>query len=308
MSRRGRRGAGWRVAGLALAALLGVGAWLASSGRLASLAAAPAGPPPVSAPPAQGSGAIAALGRLEPKDGVRRIAGPAQMVAVVGRAARGQARPRAARAGDRPPRRDGAPRGGAGPRRGAASRTRRPSSTRHLELHKGDVISDSKRDELQLALDVARADLTHAEAELERARVRSPIDGQVLEVHARDGERVERRGHRRARAHPGDVRHRRGLRDRHRARAPRPARATVRAPRCRGPLRGAVDRIGLKVGKQDALGTDPAARTDARVVEVEIRLSTTRERARRGAHQPAGRGRDRALRSVGSRSPSAGSS
>jgi HlyD family secretion protein len=33
-----------------------------------------------------------------------------------------------------------------------------------------------------------------------------------------------------------------------------------------------VDRIGLKVGKMDALGTDPAARTDARVVEVEVRL------------------------------------
>jgi HlyD family secretion protein len=33
-----------------------------------------------------------------------------------------------------------------------------------------------------------------------------------------------------------------------------------------------VDRIGLEIGKLDALGTDPAARTDARVVEVEIRL------------------------------------
>ena len=194
MSRGGRRGAGWRVAGLAVAALLGVGAWLASSGRLASLAAAPAGPPPVSAPPAHGSGAIAALGRLEPKDGVRRIAGPAQMVAVVGELLVDK-RDRVQRGpGDRPPRRDGAPRGGAGPRRGPASQRRRPSSTRHLELHKGNVISDSKRDELQLALDVARADVQRAEAELERNRVRSPIDGQVIAVHARDGERVNGEG------------------------------------------------------------------------------------------------------------------
>jgi HlyD family secretion protein len=33
-----------------------------------------------------------------------------------------------------------------------------------------------------------------------------------------------------------------------------------------------VDWIRLKVAKQDALGTDPASRKDARVVEVEIRL------------------------------------
>jgi HlyD family secretion protein len=49
--------------------------------------------------------------------------------------------------------------------------------------------------------------------------------------------------------------------------------ATVRSPSLPRPLRGEVDRSGLKIGKLDALGTDPAARTDARVVEVEIRLA-----------------------------------
>jgi HlyD family secretion protein len=33
-----------------------------------------------------------------------------------------------------------------------------------------------------------------------------------------------------------------------------------------------VDRIGLKIAKNDVLGTDPAARTDVRVIEVKIRL------------------------------------
>ena len=33
-----------------------------------------------------------------------------------------------------------------------------------------------------------------------------------------------------------------------------------------------VERIRPKIQKQDALGTDPAARKDSRVVEVEIRL------------------------------------
>ena len=37
-------------------------------------------------------------------------------------------------------------------------------------------------------------------------------------------------------------------------------------------LSGTVENIGMKIGKMDVLSTDPAARTDARVVEVEIRL------------------------------------
>jgi HlyD family secretion protein len=49
-------------------------------------------------------------------------------------------------------------------------------------------------------------------------------------------------------------------------------RASVESPALVKPLAGTVDRIGRKVGKLDALGTDPAARTDARVVEVEVRL------------------------------------
>jgi HlyD family secretion protein len=46
----------------------------------------------------------------------------------------------------------------------------------------------------------------------------------------------------------------------------------VTSPAFAGPLHGTVDRIGMKIGKQDALGTDPAARINARVVEVEICL------------------------------------
>jgi HlyD family secretion protein len=49
-------------------------------------------------------------------------------------------------------------------------------------------------------------------------------------------------------------------------------RARVESPVLAERLYGTVDRIGLKVGKADALRADPAARTDARVVEVEIAL------------------------------------
>jgi HlyD family secretion protein len=49
----------------------------------------------------------------------------------------------------------------------------------------------------------------------------------------------------------------------------------VTSPALPEALTGVVDKIHLKVAKQDALGTDPAARKDARVVEVEIRLDTS---------------------------------
>jgi HlyD family secretion protein len=42
------------------------------------------------------------------------------------------------------------------------------------------------------------------------------------------------------------------------------------------PIAGTVDWVHLRVAKQDALGTDPAARKDARVVEVEVRLDDSK--------------------------------
>jgi HlyD family secretion protein len=49
-------------------------------------------------------------------------------------------------------------------------------------------------------------------------------------------------------------------------------RATVSSPALADPLVGKVERIGRKIGKLDVLDADPVAKTDARVVEVEIRL------------------------------------
>jgi len=46
----------------------------------------------------------------------------------------------------------------------------------------------------------------------------------------------------------------------------------VRSPALAPELTGRVERIGMKIGKLDVLDTDPAARTDARVVPVDIRL------------------------------------
>ena len=54
-------------------------------------------------------------------------------------------------------------------------------------------------------------------------------------------------------------------------------RATVTSPALAGPVQGTVDRIGLKVGKKDVLSVDPAAKTDARVIEVEVLLDDPRQ-------------------------------
>ena len=56
----------------------------------------------------------------------------------------------------------------------------------------------------------------------------------------------------------------------HRVRAGQ--RATITSPALPASARGEVERIGLKIGKLDVLDTDPVATTDARVVEVHIRL------------------------------------
>ena len=49
-------------------------------------------------------------------------------------------------------------------------------------------------------------------------------------------------------------------------------RATITSPALHGELLGTVERIGMKIGKRNVLDDDPAASTDARVVEVHIRL------------------------------------
>jgi HlyD family secretion protein len=139
-------------------------------------------------------------------------------------------------------------------------------------LHRESVINDFDWDDWCLKERVAAAQLRQAQAELVLTTIRSPITGRVLKVHARDGERVGPDGIAEigktgsmcaiAEIYETDVRYLRVG-----------ERATITSPALRAPLKGTVDRIGYKIGKQDVLATDPAARTDARVVDVRIRLN-----------------------------------
>jgi len=244
-------------------AALAVAAGLLVMGRAAAEPADAA----VAAPAPQ---RVGALGRLEPKDGVLRVAGPSLMSVVVQRLLVDE--------GDRVEAGqvialldEVAIREAAVAQARAQLANAKAELGRNRTLHEQAVISDSRRDSLELQVEVATAELQRAEAELERCRVRAPIAGRVLLVHARDGERVGSDGilelgrtddmYAVAEVYESDI-----------GRVRLGQRGAVTSPALPRTLHGAVDRIGLKVRKMDALGTDPAARTDARVVEVEIRL------------------------------------
>jgi multidrug efflux pump subunit AcrA (membrane-fusion protein) len=185
------------------------------------------------APAAIGSlatGPVAALGRIEPRNGVRRIAGPPRAAVVIGELL--------VKEGDR--------------------------------VQKGQPLAVLAETAVQRA-EVDRLQAELARAELELSRVRSPIDGQVLKIHAREGERVGPEGiaelgetsamYAVAEVYETDIGRVRGG-----------EKAKIRSPALPHDLEGEVERIGLEIGKKDVLSTDPVADADARVVEVEIRL------------------------------------
>jgi HlyD family secretion protein len=117
----------------------------------------------------------------------------------------------------------------------------------------------------------AQALLAQRQAELERTSVRAPFAGRVLDVVAEPGEFVGPGGIVEmgrvdsmlaiAEVYETDIRL-----------VKVGQRATVRSDALAKPLQGAVTRIRPKVQKMDQIGDDPAARKDARIVEVEIKL------------------------------------
>jgi len=56
-------------------------------------------------------------------------------------------------------------------------------------------------------------------------------------------------------------------------------RAEIRSPALSGVLTGVVERVGAKVGRLTAAGADPAARNDARAIEVKIKLDDSAKAA-----------------------------
>ncbi|NMG05936.1 ABC exporter membrane fusion protein [Brasilonema sp. UFV-L1] len=120
-------------------------------------------------------------------------------------------------------------------------------------------------------VDDAQADVNKAEKDLQQAYVRSPQNGQVLDIHTRAGELVSNDGIVEIgqtsqmyvvaevyqsdinKVHPGQ-------------------NVRIVSDSLPGELQGKVDRIGLQVRRQSVVNTDPSSNIDARVVEVHIRL------------------------------------
>jgi HlyD family secretion protein len=125
----------------------------------------------------------------------------------------------------------------------------------------------------QAELDGAILAVEQAQADLNLAYVRSPIDGQILKIHTQFGEVVSDKGivdlgqtnqmYVVAEVYETDV-----------GNVRLGQRATITSDTFPRKLLGTVDQIGLQIDKRDILDTDPAADVDARVVEVKIRLKS----------------------------------
>lgn len=117
----------------------------------------------------------------------------------------------------------------------------------------------------------ARAELQRADADLEISLIRSPIAGSILRVNSRGGERIGADGLLElgdtsqmdvvAEVHESDI-----------LRVQVNMPATILLRNLDRTLHGHVIEIGGLVGRNDVLSDDPVDDTDARVVEVRIRL------------------------------------
>ncbi|MEM7633163.1 MAG: HlyD family efflux transporter periplasmic adaptor subunit [Pseudomonadota bacterium] len=120
-------------------------------------------------------------------------------------------------------------------------------------------------------LESARSDLRRARQDLRQAYVHSPIDGTVLEIHARAGEKPGNDGI----MDVGDISnmtvevevYQTSIRHVSVGDPVEISSASLPAT-----LTGEVKRIGLQIRKQSVIASDPAASTDARVVEVIVGL------------------------------------
>lgn len=121
--------------------------------------------------------------------------------------------------------------------------------------------------------EVARAvaAVKQAKAELDKAYVRSPMDGEVLDIHTRAGEVVANDGiveigktqrmYAIAEVYQSDI-----------SKVKPRQRVRVTSDSIPGELLGTVERIDSQVKRQTIVNTDPSTNIDARVVEVHVAL------------------------------------
>ena len=155
---------------------------------------------------------------------------------------------------------------------GVAGEEEADSAMGEAEARKASCASASTNVRLsETGVDVARAHLNRVQAEMQRSFIRAPADGKVLHNILQPGELIGETGilelgqvnrmYAIAEVYETDIRH-----------VKTGQRATIRTAVLDEELMGTVKRIRPKVQKQDEIGTDPAARKDARIIEVAILL------------------------------------
>jgi HlyD family secretion protein len=129
-----------------------------------------------------------------------------------------------------------------------------------------------------LSRDEAEAELARAKILLERAVILSPIDGEVLKLLARPGEKVTgpivQMGATRAMTALAEVH----ANDVHLVQVNQ--RASFTSAALPGPVEGKVTHIGALIGRNNVFGEDPAAPDNARVFEVTVLLDDSTNAAR----------------------------
>ncbi len=144
-----------------------------------------------------------------------------------------------------------------------------------------DQIAEVRPVDVQVAqaeVQAAQANLKQATASLDLAQVRAPQSGQVLKIYTWPGEQVGSGGilalgqtqqmYVVAEVYESDVKQvQPGL------------VATVSSDALAQDLHGTVEQVGYQVQRQNVINTDPAANTDARIVEVRIKLDPTSSQA-----------------------------
>ncbi len=213
---------------------------------------------------------VTALGRLEPKDGIIRIAGPSRPALVIAELL--------VEEGDRVEAGQTiavldsfAIHEAAVHRLEVELANAQSERKRNTKLYRDGIVSESQRETRETRVATLKADLRGAQVELEQSQVKAPVSGQILDIHAYPGERVGPDGivelgrtdlmYAIAEVYETDI-----------VNVRVGQKATVKSPALAQDIHGTVDRIGLKIGKKDVLDTDPVAQTDARVVEVDIRI------------------------------------
>ncbi len=225
-----------------------------------------------------GERSISCLGRLEPKDGVIKLAGPSNGSGVIKvlEVSEGDW----VEAGDRIALLDTYElRSAEVTRLEAVLRNAERELARQKNLSLTSATSRVRLDDANMNLEVAQAELAAARARLELAVVTSPMRAQVLDIHARPGERIGPEGilelgrtdqmYVVAEVYETDI-----------AKIKPGQRARASLAALDKPLTGVVEDTELLVGRLDVLGTDPVAKTDARVVEVRILLDDGADVAR----------------------------